>query len=188
MCVRVFLVEDKNKFTTISTQNTGREYWLKKGQSHFLGVGSRKGQATGPVLICGTGKCSFVSLKDPQKYSWAIYCGLSAKISQGLLVRSWGKDVQRKSAQCDLISKSRQEMNFSACSKLSATLFHLTVSNKPNRYLRAEASVSAQNFFNHCAKGGENLRRKPSLLKALLKIGCELQWVHGVNVKSCDGH
>lgn len=82
------------------------------------------------------------------------------------------KDVQRKKAQCDLITKSLQKMNFSVCTKPSATLFD---------HFEQNQSISHRRDINQCTKlfsiimlkEEKNHRRKPSLAQScILKSGC----------------
>lgn len=63
-------------------------------------------------------------------------------------------------------SLSLQAMNFSVCTDPNATLFCLTIFNKPNRYLRIETSISAQSFLNHCAEGKKATTGGLRLLRA----------------------
>lgn len=73
------------------------------------GMNKKSGHCTSPCLW---NRKIFVCFKEPQKHNWAIYWGLAAKLSQGLLVPGWAGCAKEK-AQCDPITKSLEKMIFS---------------------------------------------------------------------------
>lgn len=59
----------------------------------------------------------------------------------------------------------------------NTTWFYLTVFHTPNQYVRAEKSINAQNFVNHCAKGREC--RGKSLLHVRASAGSQGAYSEG---------
>lgn len=123
----------------------------KKCQSHFLGMGRTKGQVAVSVLICWTGRF-FVWFKDPQEAQLSY---LLRPCSQ-TFIRAFSARLSRMCKEKSPVWSNHQEPGKDDFqSAPNTTWFYLTIFHKPNQCLRAEKSINAQNFFNHCAEGRE---------------------------------